>query len=168
MIFFSFFSTALSVTQISSKSFTLFEHVIIKLPCGHRKSRLLISIYILLYVPVTVFHDEFSELLKMYTVLNYDFIIAGNINIHVETDEVQSMRFHEIINMFDLKQHVTGPTHIKGHTIDVIITRNDKSAISNVDITKYNLSHYFLIDFVYNAEMVEATTKTITYRNVKK
>ncbi len=104
----------------------------------------------------------------MYTVLNEDFIIAGDINIHVETDDAPSRKFHEIIDIFDLKQHVCGPTHIKGHTIDVIITRNNKSAVHNVVITKYNLSHHFLIDFVFNAEITEATTKTITYRNVKK
>ena len=35
-------------------------------------------------------------------------------------------------------------------------------------ITKYNLSHHFLIDFVFNAELSESITKTITYRKVKK
>lgn len=160
--------SSLSVTQLSTKSFSSFEHVVIKLPCGNRTTILLISIYRLLYMPVTVFHDEFSELLEMYTVLYQDFIIAGDINIHVETDEASSLKFQEIINIFDLKQHVAGPTHIKGHTIDVIITRNDKSAISNVAITKYNLSHHFMIDFVFKAEIIEASTKTITYRNVKK
>lgn len=160
--------STMSVTQLSSKPFSSFEHVVIKLTCSKRKTVLLISIYRLLYVPVTVFHDEFFELLEMYTVLNEDFIIAGDINIHVETDDASSKKFHEIIDLFDLKQHVTGPTHIKGHTIDVIITRNDKSAVSDIVITNYSLSHHFLIDFVFNADVVEATTKTITYRNVKK
>ncbi len=160
--------STLSVTQLTSRSFTSFEHVVIKLKCSNRKRILLISIYRLLYVPVAIFHEEFAELLEMYTVLNDDFIIAGDINIHVETDESASVKFHEIIDIFDLKQHVTGPTHIKGHTIDVIITRNDKSAVKEVLITQYNLSHHFLIDFVFSAELVESHTKTITYRNIKK
>jgi len=160
--------STLSVTQVSTKSFTSFEHVVVKLPCSNKKTIFLISIYRLLYIPVSIFHDEFSELLEIYTVLNDDFIIAGDINIHVETDDAPSRKFHEIIDIFDLKQHVYGPTHIKGHTIDVIITRNNKSAVKNVAITKYNLSHHFLIDFVFNAEITETTMKTITYRNVKK
>ena len=118
-------------------------------------------------MPVAVFLEEFPELLELYTILNEDFIIAGDINIHVETDESSTVKFQEIIDMFDLKQHVTGSTHIKGHTIDVIITRNDKS-VTDVEIYQYNLSHHFLIDFVFSAELAECHTKTITYRNVKK
>ena len=159
--------STLSVTQLSSKSFTSFEHVAIKLNCTNKKKILLISIYRLLYVPVAVFLEEFPELLEIYTMMNEDFIIAGDINIHVETDESSSVKFHEIIDIFDLKQHVTGPTHIKGHTIDVIITRNDKS-VTDVEIFQYNLSHHFLIDFYFKAELAESHTKTITYRNVKK
>lgn len=155
-------------TQMSSKHFESFEHVLIKLPCSNNKNILLISIYKLQNVPISVFHEEFTELLEIYTVLNNDFIIAGDINIHVETDESSSKIFHEIIDMFNLKQHVTGPTRIKGHTIDVIITRNDKSAVESVVINKYTLSHHFLIDWVYNAEVHEVITKTITYRNVTK
>ena len=159
--------STLSATQLSSRSFTSFEHVAIKLNCTNKRKILLISIYRLLYVPVAVFLEEFPELLELYTILNEDFIIAGDINIHVETDESSSVKFQEIIDMFDLKQHVTGPTHIKGHTIDVIITRNDKS-VTDVEIYQYNLSHHFLIDFVFRAELAESHTKTITYRNVKK
>ena len=160
--------STISVTQISHKSFTSFEHVIVKLLGTKRQTLLFIAIYRLQYVPMTVFYEEFPEFLEMYTVSNDNFLIAGDINIHLETDESPSVKFHEIINIFDLKQHVTGPTHIKGHTIDIVITRNNKSTVENVVITKYNLSHHFLIDFLYNAELSESTMKTITYRNVKK
>ena len=160
--------STLSPTQISSKHFDSFEHVVIKLPCSNNRNIWLISIYRLQHVPVSVFHEEFTELLEMYTVLNDDFIIAGDINIHVETDETSSVKFHEIIDLFNLKQHVIGPTHIKGHTIDVIITKNKKSAVERVVITEYNLSHHFLIDWIYNAEVNEVITKTITYRNISK
>ena len=122
----------------------IFEHVIVKLLGTKRQSLLFIAIYRLQYVPMTVFYEEFPEFLEMYTVSNDNFVIAGDINIHVETDESSSVKFHEIINIFDLKQHVTGPTHI----IDIVITRNNKSTVENVVITKYNLSHHFLIDFL--------------------
>ena len=95
--------STLSVKQVSTKSFTSFEHVVIKLHCSNKKTIFLISIYRLLYIPVAIFHDEFSELLEIYTVLNDDFIIAGDINIHVETDDAPFMKFQEIIDIFDLK-----------------------------------------------------------------
>ena len=54
--------------------------------------------------------------------LHDSFIIAGDVNIHVETQESSSLRLQEQLELFDLKQHVVGPTHIAGHTLDVVIT----------------------------------------------
>ena len=112
--------------------------------------------------------QEFTELLEMYTVLNESFIIAGDINIHVETDEPSSLRFHEIMDLFDLKQRISEPTHIMSHTIDVVITRNNDANIEDIRITRYNLSHHFLIGFVFNTKAKEVFMKTITYRKLKK
>ena len=55
--------------------------------------------------------------------LHEDFIIAGDVNIHVETDESISHKFKNLIELFNLKQHVVGPTHVKCHTIDVVINQ---------------------------------------------
>ena len=150
-------------TQINSKVFHSFEHTIVKLPCANNKYVILISIYRLLFIPVSVFHAEFTEFLEMYAVLHDAFIIAGDINIHVETG---STKFKELIYLFNLKQHVIGPTHILGHTIDIVITRNDLN-IENIVITKYDLSHHFMIDFVFHAQAKEIFSKSLTYRNVK-
>ena len=95
--------------------------------------------------------------------------ISGDINIHVETDEPSSIHFHELMDTFDLiKQHVVGPTHIMGHTIDIVITRNGNPATCNIEVKKYDLSHHFLIDFTFNVSPKEVLMKNITYRNLKK
>ena len=69
-----------------------------------------------------------------------------------------------MLDSYDLKQHVTGPTHIMGHTIDVIISPNKDLYVSNIDIRKIDLSHHFLIEFGVNVSTSEQTTKLITYR----
>ena len=125
-------------------------------------------IYRLLYIPISVFHEEFAELLELYTVLHDSFIIAGDINIHVETQESSSLRLQEQLELFDLKQHVVGPTHIAGHTLDVVITRNCDSLIEDVVVTKYDTSHHFKITFKFKITPKEIFTKTITCRNAKK
>ena len=129
---------------------------------------MLISIYRLLYIPISVFHEEFAELLELYTVLHDSFIIAGDINIHVETQESSSLRLHEQLELFDLKQHVIGPTHIAGHTLDVVITQNCDSLIEDVVVTKYDTSHHFMINFKFKITPKEIFTKTLTCRNTKK
>ena len=153
--------------QLAVKKFQSFEHTVVKLSCTGNSVLVLISIYRLQYVSVSTFLDEFPELLETYTVLFDKFIIAGDINIHVETDESSSLRFHEIVELFDLKQHVVGPTHIMGHTIDIVITPNNDSLVENIIITKYDLSHHFLIDFIFNSEAKQTCSRNITYRKIK-
>ena len=113
----------------------------------NKKSIILISIYRLQYVSTATFIDQIPELLDYYTFLKEDFVIAGDINLHMETDELYASKFREILDLYDLNQHVVGPTHIMGHTIDVVITRDNESFIQNVIITQLDLSHHFLIDF---------------------
>ena len=71
----------------------------------------LITIYRLQLVSTVTFLEEFADLLGLYTVPNEDFIIAGDINIHVETESICSNRFNEMIDLYDLKQHIQESTH---------------------------------------------------------
>ena len=116
------------------------------------------------YVPVSEFIDEFEDILETFVVLYEDFVIAGDVNIHVETDDGSAKRFKDLLESYDLRQHVTGPTHVMGHTIDVIMSPNKDLYVSNIDIRKIDLSHHFLIEFGVNVSPSECTTKSITYR----
>ena len=127
----------------------------------------LISVYRLQWIPIAEFWTEFADLLELFVVLNEDFVIAGDVNIHVESDECASRKFEELMELFDMRQQVVGPTHIMGHTIDVIITPNKCSYLSDVEVRKIDLSHHFLIDFKVSVDVMNISTKTITYRNLK-
>ncbi len=50
-----------------------------------------------------------------------------------------------ILNTFDLIQHVHGPTHNGGHTLDLLISRGLK--ISSIVIKDVALSDHFCIFF---------------------
>ena len=161
------FRSTLRPVQIVSKFFSSFEYTAVRLPCKDNNTLILISVYRLQDIDVSIFLDEFSDLLEMHTVLHDSFIIAGDINIHVETENTASRKFHELLDMFHLKQHVADPTHIKGHTLDVVITRKKKNLVSDLVITENDLSHHSLIDFVYKAAPLQIVNTTINYRNIK-
>ena len=62
-------------------------------------------------------------------------IMLGDFNFHVDdTDNPSAMKFLDIVNCFNLAQHITVPTHKDGHTLDLIITRNDEDLISVIDV----------------------------------
>ena len=63
---------------------------------------------------------------------------------------------------------MTESTHIKGHTIDAVISPNKDSYIKDMTIRKIDLSHHFLIEFSVNVSASSNLTKTITYRPWRK
>ena len=150
----------------STKQFSSFEHVIVKLSLVSKKTLILICIYRLSFISVVTFLDEFVKLLEIFIATGDTFIIAGDVNIHVETEELYAIKFNEILHIFNLNQHVIGPTHRLGHTLDVVITNTDESFINNIEITEFGLSDHFLIDFYLNSEVDHKEYNTIIYRKI--
>ena len=55
-----------------------------------------------------------------------NILIAGDFNFHVDnTTDPDTIKFNKILESFNLQQHINGPTHKRGHTLDLIITRNE-------------------------------------------
>ena len=45
-----------------------------------------------------------------------------------------------ILESTRLKQHVQGPTHYKGHTLDILLSRDKSDILCNVQVTDIGLS----------------------------
>ena len=153
--------------QLPVQHFIAFEHTIVKVPLVGKKILYLISVYRLQYVPISAFMEDFCELLDLYTISNEDYVIAGDLNIHTETESADAKHFNELLDLYNLKQHVDLPTHIKGHTLDVVITPNKQQFLSDINITEIDLSHHFLINFSIMAAPNIRQQKIVTYRSVK-
>ena len=71
-----------------------------------------------------VFLEELSEILSGIC-LEYDcVIISGDFNLHVDNPE--NSYASELLSLLDtlhLTQHLEGPTHSLGHTLDLVITK---------------------------------------------
>ncbi len=74
------------------------------------------------------------------------FAIAGDFNIHIDNAEIKTTKeIITVLNTFDLIQHVHGPTHNCGHTLDLLISRGLN--ISSIAIKDVALSDHFCIFF---------------------
>ena len=51
-------------------------------------------------------------------------------------------KFIQILDQYNLQQHVNGATHTKGHTLDLVITKRDDSIIDNVQIANCDISDH--------------------------
>ncbi|KAH3841728.1 hypothetical protein DPMN_115203 [Dreissena polymorpha] len=74
-----------------------------------------------------------------------------------------------------MMQHVKEPTHVRGHTLDVVITRDTVVTVSNVVVTYPGLSvgsgniskdHYAVI-FNARASTPAPVRKTVTFRKLR-
>ena len=79
--------STVSVKPVISKDYHWFEHSVIRLPLESKGMMIVITVYRLQYVPVAKFIEEFGELVEKFVVLNEDCVIAGDVNIHMETNE---------------------------------------------------------------------------------
>ena len=155
-----------SFTQITSKPFSSFEHSIIKLKLKNRVM-CLVTIYRILFIPTGVFLDEFMELLEILCSSGEIFVLSGDVNIHLDTNESYSNRLREIFETFNLKQYVDFPTHKLGHTLDIILTHSDSPLIIDVESNEVQLSDHFLLSFTVNVSATIVEYKTFKYRNIK-
>ena len=116
---------ARKVDSVERRSFEFGEWI---LKYGSSKLRVIV-IYCPPYSaahPVTssVFLDQFSVYLESVVMSPEPLLITGDFNIHVNVSrDPDAARFLELLTSMGLEQHVDKPTHISGHTLDLVITR---------------------------------------------
>lgn len=82
--------------------------------------------------PANQFYDELAAVLEELVVLGGPITIGGDINIHVEKpDDPDAVRFAALLASFDLVQHVSGPTHKKSGTLDLVMSFSDRE-VTNI------------------------------------
>ena len=83
-----------------------------------------------------LFLEEFSVLLEQIMAESTGhLLISGDFNLHVDDPcSIYANRFNEILESCNLKQHVTGATHAKGHTLDLVISKKDNPLITEIKI----------------------------------
>ncbi len=102
------------------------------------------------------FVEEFTELLSMISSEFDCFAIAGDFNIHIDNAEIKTTKeILAVLNSFDLIQHVHGPKHNCGHTLDLLIGRGLN--ISSIVIKDVALSDHCCIFFDV---LISATTES--------
>ena len=95
-------------------------------------------------------------------------MIISDFNFYLETTCSNSKTFHSLTDSFDLIQKVNFPTHIHGHTLDLVLAKSNNDNISNVHTTDA-FSDYFSISFTLNLSTpISQTNATVTFRKYHK
>ena len=113
------------------------------------------------------FLEEFTDLLETYCATRDNVLIADDFNIHMDDENNDFTRdFATVCDEFSLHQHVNAPTHISGHTIDLILTRNNHGIdVSQTASTLF--SDHYAIECNVSIPKKDFPTKQVQSRHIK-
>ena len=113
------------------------------------------------------FIPEFSDLLEMALLKSDHVCFLGYFNIPWDTtDHSERKELASMLSAMGLIQHIEDPTHSKGHTLDVVITRLN-SSLFNLDHANLLLSDHNLVLGSLNFVTQRYPTVEVKYRKLK-
>ena len=113
------------------------------------------------------FIHDFTEYMDSHATTNGHLVVLGDFNIHWDTNLNTAVKFKQALYSLNLTQHVTAPTHIKGHTLDLIITRAQDDIISPVTHHPPVMSDHQPLIFHLQAPKLPPEKKKISFRKIK-
>ena len=116
----------------------------------------------------SLFFDEFASFLESLSITSTPLLITGDFNFHVDVNHDQNARrFLDLLDTFNLKQHISTPTHRSGHTLDLIITREDDKIASNFIVYDPVISDYLAVHCQLAFTKPPFEKKEIHYRKLR-
>ena len=94
-----------------------------------------------------LFFEEFSRFSETFLTNPDQLIICGGLNFHVDSTRYPvAVKFLNLLDTFNLEQHIKEETHKNGHTLDLVIpTSDDKDFIPHVSVTEPAISGYYSV-----------------------
>ena len=105
--------------------------------------------------------SEFSEFLEARVATNNRLLIVNN------TTDRTARQFSDLLKTFDLHQNVHCATHIKGNTLDLIITRSDEELVKDITVTDSCISDHFWVGCSIVGPKPKTVRKQISFRKTK-
>ena len=144
------YKSSMKMKKLDTPRTITFEHLALNLVEGH-KSVIILLVYrpessVVNRYSLSEFSDEFTELVSQFHGRNQELLIAGDFNFHVnKPGNSKARKFKDILQMFDLVQHIKGPTHKAGNTLDLVITRKDSDLLKSCRVDELLSDHYTIL-----------------------
>ncbi|XP_078380240.1 uncharacterized protein LOC144663192 [Oculina patagonica] len=104
-------------------------------------------------VSIGTFFAEFSHYLESVVMSNEQLVLLGDFNIHVDVPtDMDAIQFRDLLDSMGLQQHVKRSTHIHGHTLDLLITRqSDEIIVKEPETERYFSDHAVVLSHLRTA-----------------
>ena len=96
----------------------------------------------------TDFLYEFESFVSDVNLAANKTVIMGDFNLHIDLpSKPEIVSFMSILSSFDLFQHVSESTHVHGHMLDLLISREGGDIIHNCGVRKCLESDHYVVEF---------------------
>ncbi|KAM3604518.1 uncharacterized protein V6R79_012350 [Siganus canaliculatus] len=160
-----FYRPDLDLFPLPLPTYTTFEALAFS--CKPPWSMTLLLIYRPPPKPKASFFQEFQDLLTALCASTSNLVILGDINIHLNNPSCPSASdFLQLLDCFKLTQHVHDPTHLKGNTLDLVITHS--APINNLLVYDLGISDHSVIamELPFSSPLSKPK-RQISFRNIK-
>ncbi|KAF7236187.1 putative RNA-directed DNA polymerase from transposon BS [Varanus komodoensis] len=105
----------------------------------------------------TVSLPELTETVSDLVLRTPRTLVLGDFNLHAEASLTGAAQdFMASMTAMGLSQHVTGPTHERGHTLDLVFSTGQEEGglrVRNLCLTPLSWSDHFLVRFVLESDL---------------
>ncbi len=136
------YKSNIALTQLPSIKPKVLEVMDLKLSVNNKSIRL-VSVYRppkskTRSYPIADFYDDMENLVSHYKTVKDEVVFYADYNVHVnKQEESETCKFNNIIEAANLTQHISGKTHIKGNTLDLVMTDVSSDLIKKCAIDEY-------------------------------
>ena len=117
---------------------------------------------------VTSFVDELSDKFDRDIIKPGQITLLGDFNIKMnKLEDADTIIFSDFLESFGLENRVKCTTNHMDNTIDLLITQENSSHVSNIVRNTLFSDHYLLL-FNISSTVAVPTHKKITYRKIKR
>ena len=112
--------------------------------------------------------SEFPELLEDLATRCLKLVVLGDINLHFDSNsdlKVKSLK--SLFPTLHLVQHISVPTHRRGHTLDWLIASEDIS-IQDIEVVDNLHSDHFVMLFSFNLRKPTRATRDVSSRDIRR
>ena len=115
------------------------------------------------------FIDEFCEIADDVAISSGKLLILGDFNFHVDDpSNAHAARFLNILDSYNLEQHVKTKTHTHGHTLDLVITRSGEIEVRDLELDDTVPSDHSAVVFTLPYSAPGYKKHTLSFRQWKK
>lgn len=113
------------------------------------------------------FFRDLRDVLEPSLMKPSPLLLAGDFNVHWDNPrEAGSILMKDLCTSCELKQHVLGPTHHDGHTLDLLLTRDNDSLLTDVMLGS-QLSDNSAVHFSMNINKPHPERKRTSFRKLR-